>query len=165
MHDLLNFNLELHIFTSQTPDELETHGIKSNQIVFHAHVPYHEIIEQQRKADILFLPLAFESPIPEVIRTSAPGKMGEYLISGRPVLAHVPGNSFVANFFTNHKCGWLAEQNDAGNLAAVIQQIITQPVQRRLLTQNARKIAALEFSSELAREQLMNRLLRESHRE
>ena len=165
MDDLPNLNLELHIYTSQAPDELETHGIKSNQIVFHAHVPYQEIVEQQLKADILFLPLAFESPIPEVIRTSAPGKMGEYLISGRPVLAHVPGNSFVANFFTNHKCGWLADQNNAGNLAAVIMQIITQPEQRRLLIQNARKIAALEFSPELAREQLVNRLLGEPHRE
>jgi len=165
IHNLPQYPIELHIFTSQTPQEIQIHGIKGDNVYIHHHLPYQEIIMCQHRADILFLPLSFTSSIPEVIRTSAPGKMGEYLNSGRPVLAHVPGNSFVAYFFTNHKCGWLADHNDAGNLAAVIQQIITQPENRKLLTQSARKIARDEFSPELAREQLVNRLLGETQRE
>lgn len=99
MNLLSDLQLELHIFTAQMREELLEQNIKGDNVIIHSHVPYKEILEQQHKADILFLPLAFESPIPDVIRTSAPAKMGEYLASGRPVLAHVPADSFVSYYF------------------------------------------------------------------
>jgi hypothetical protein len=48
-------------------------------VVRHPHIPQSRVAAILRQADVLFLPLAFRSPIQEVIRTSAPGKMGEYL--------------------------------------------------------------------------------------
>jgi glycosyltransferase involved in cell wall biosynthesis len=153
IQDLAKYRLELHIYTSQTPEELESHGIQCAQIIFHAHLPYREIIEEQQMADILFLPLAFESPIPEVIRTSAPGKMGEYLRSGKPVLAHVPADSFVASFFVKHQCGWLADQKIPQSLPAVIEKLITNDDLRDSISRNAKQVAQQEFSPEVARHQ------------
>ena len=126
MESLLEYNLELHIFTAQTPEQLADQQVKGEHVFIHSHVPYSEILEEQRKADILFLPLAFESPIPEVIRTSAPGKLGEYFASGRPVLAHVPADSFVAYYLSLYKCGWVADQNDPARLATVIIKLSDQ---------------------------------------
>jgi glycosyltransferase involved in cell wall biosynthesis len=143
--------LELHIYTAQTREQLETQGIQSKQVFIHSHVPFSDILEQQRKADILFLPLAFKSPIPEVIRTSAPGKMGEYLASGRPVLAHVPTDSFVAYYFKKHRCGLIADQNDSHRLAAEIEKLITNPEIRREMIQSAQRQVRLDYSPELAR--------------
>ena len=159
---LSEYPLELHIFTAQTREQLEDQGIWNEKMFIHSHVPYSVILEEQRKADILFLPLAFESPIPEVIRTSAPGKLGEYLMSGRPVLAHVPANSFVAHYFREHQCGLLVDENNADQLAVEIRKLVTDPQGCSQLIHNARRYASPDFSPELAQNQLL-RLLQIKH--
>lgn len=158
MKSLQGYPLELHIFTAQTREQLENQGIQGENIFIHSHVPYSEIREHQRTADILFLPLAFESPIPEVIRTSAPGKLGEYLASGRPVLAHVPADSFVAYYFKKYRCGLIADRNDPQRLAIEIEKLVTNPEGHNEIIQNARRQASLDFSPELARDQLIKLL-------
>ncbi len=149
---LHQYPLELHIYTAQTRAQLEEQGIRSDRIILHAHVPYNEILREQRRADILFLPLAFDSPIPEVIRTSAPGKLGEYLASGRPILSHVPADSFVADYCARHACAALARQNDPAALAREIERIIREPGYRRDMTQNAQTRAQADFSPAQASE-------------
>ena len=72
---------ELHIYTSSAKRYLEQHQISQPAIV-HDAVPLEQSVHLQRGADILFLPLAFDSPIPDTINTSAPGKMGELLALG-----------------------------------------------------------------------------------
>ena len=151
-------NLELHIFTSQTRTELEGQGVRGNHVLVHPHLPYREVLEEQRHADILFLPLAFASPIPEVIRTSAPGKMGEYLASGRPVLAHIPPDSFVAYYFRLHACGAVADQNDVDSLSIGVGRILDDHDFRTSIIRNAQNRARLDFSPQLARDQFMTLL-------
>ncbi|SRR6266487_1973335 len=155
---LPEYPLELHIFTAQTREQLECQGIQNEKTFIHSHIPYSVILEEQRKADILFLPLAFESPIPEVIRTSAPGKLGEYLASGRPVLAHVPASSFVAYYFKKYQCGVIVEQNDAHKLAVEIKKLVVDPEGCNEMIQNARQQAGFDFSPELAQNQLLELL-------
>jgi Glycosyl transferases group 1 len=157
---LSEYPLELHIFTSQSHEQLLEQGITSEKIITHSHVPNCEILERQRKADILFLPLAFESPIPEVIRTSAPGKLGEYLASGRPILAHVPVDSFVADYCSSHQCAVIASQNNPTALAQEIKHIIIDGnfrvgIVRRALTQ-----AQVDFHPQLASEKFAQLLKR-----
>ena len=82
-------NLRLHLYTAQAFEALEKEGI-TGPVIYNDHIPQNRILDVQRSADILFLPLSFHSPYPEVIKTSAPGKMGEYLASGRPILVHAP---------------------------------------------------------------------------
>ncbi len=144
--------VELHIFTSQTEEQLAAQGISGERVYVHSHVPYSEILEHQRKADILFLPLAFETPISEVIRTSAPGKLAEYLASGRPILAHVPADSFVAYYLEKHQCGILASKNDVADLQEHILKLVNNEDVRRVVTQNACQRARLDFDPQIARE-------------
>jgi glycosyltransferase involved in cell wall biosynthesis len=147
--------IELHLYTAQLEEQLRSQGIQGEKVFIHTHVPYKVILEQQQKADILFLPLAFESPIPEVIHTSAPGKMGEYLASGRPILAHVPHDSFVASYFRTYACGALTDQNDVPMLAAEIRKIIDQPSFRSEIIKNALRQATADFSPQLARQKFV----------
>jgi glycosyltransferase involved in cell wall biosynthesis len=149
------YHLELHIFTGQSREQLEVLGIKGERVFVYPHAPYDHMLEKQRQADILFLPLSFASPLREAIRTATPGKMGEYLASGRPVLAHVPADSFVAYYFKKHQCGWIADQNNPNGIAKEFEKIITAPELRAKITGNARRQAQLDFSPELAREQLL----------
>jgi len=156
--------IELHIFTSQTAEQLTTQGIQGLGVYIHSHIPYTEILEHQRKADILFLPLAFDSPIDEVICTSAPGKLAEYLASGRPVLAHVPANSFVAFYLNQHQCGFVASRNDSADLRQHILNVIKDEDLRRQITRNARQRAQSDFDPAVARKSLAAFLSASLHR-
>ncbi len=157
---LEEYPLELHIFTPRIPEQLVNEGIQSDKTFIHPHLPYHEILEQQRMSDILFLPLAFETPIPEIIRTSAPGKLGEYLASGRPVLAHVPANSFVAHYLEKNQCGQVASENDPASLKNHILKLINDEGYCRDMTHRARQMAKLDFDPQIASEKLVKFLSR-----
>ncbi len=69
----------LHVYTSASEDELAAASLRSPHLVRHEHVDEDHSLEAQRGADVLLLPLAFNSPISETVLTSAPGKFGEYL--------------------------------------------------------------------------------------
>jgi glycosyltransferase involved in cell wall biosynthesis len=108
----LNGRYQLHVYTSQPQSALDAHGVVGPHVHRHDHLELSDVYRIQREADVLLLPLAFQSTIQEVIRSSAPGKMAEYLASGRPVLVHAPAGSFVCNFFTRRKCGMVVDRLD-----------------------------------------------------
>lgn len=143
-------NVRLHIYTAQSPHELEEKGI-SGSIVFHEHQPVSAMPSIQRKADLLFLPLAFTSSFPKVIRTSAPGKMGEYLAARRPILVHAPSDSFVVWYFRQHECGLVVDRSDPAELAQAIERLVTDADLRRELCARAWERAQSDFDSSVAR--------------
>jgi glycosyltransferase involved in cell wall biosynthesis len=135
---------KLHLYTAQDADDLAERGIRG-PVVFHPHEPARSVPGIQTRADVLFLPLAFESPYPEVIRTSSPAKMAEYLASGRPILVHAPANSFVAWYFRQHKCGVVVDRNDPELLADELEALLTDPELQATLGRNARARAEADF--------------------
>jgi len=104
-----------------------------------------------RQADILFLPLAFSSGIPEVIRKSSPGKMGEYLGSGAPILAHAPRDCFLTRYMRKHNCGVVCDSPDAIDLRRALALLVDDSELRRTVTTNAVACARRDFSAEDAR--------------
>lgn len=146
--------IRLHLYTEQHPKDLERENI-CGPVVYHPQLALSQIVEVQGRADILFLPLAFNSPIPEVIKTSAPGKMGEYMASGRPILVHAPGDSFLSWYFKKHGCGLVVDRNDPLELSRAIQRIIDDPALRRELIEKALMRAKIDFSLTIARMMFM----------
>lgn len=144
-------NVILHLYTAQTESELLRYGISGPMIRYHQHIPESEVPAVLRQATILFLPLAFNSPIPEVIRTSAPGKTGEYLSVGRPILVHVPNKSFVSWYFIKHRCGVVVEKNDSHALAAALDRMISDRGLYEDLGIRARKRAEKDFDIAMIR--------------
>jgi glycosyltransferase involved in cell wall biosynthesis len=143
-------DLRLHVFTAQPESELNKHGICGDMVVYHDHIPNSEVPIILRKADILFLPLAFNSQIQEVIKTSAPGKLGEYLSVGRPILVHAPKDSFVSWFFRKHRCGVVVDRNDPQVLANEINKLMYDDQIKTSLGEKSRYIAEEEFSIDKA---------------
>lgn len=135
----------LHIFTAQTDAELAGAGISGPEVVRHSHIPQSEVPRVLRHATLLFLPLAFDSPIPEAVRTSAPGKTGEYLAAGRPILVHAPGDSFVSWYFRTHGCGAVADRGEPGPLASVVAELLADGELRSRLSREARRVAERDF--------------------
>lgn len=144
-------DVKVHIYTAQPESELKQNGISGPAVIYHSHINESEVPKVLRQADILFLPLAFNSPIPEVIKTSAPGKMGEYLAVGRPVIVHAPRDSFVSWFFRKNNCGVVVDKNDPIILAKEINQLISKPETQRTISRHARKMAEKEFNVDIMR--------------
>jgi glycosyltransferase involved in cell wall biosynthesis len=145
-------DIRLHIYSSQRESLLRSEGVEGPMLVFHPPVSSLQVPSILRQADVLFLPLAFDSPIPEVIRTSAPGKTGEYLAAGRPILVHAPRDSFVTNYFVSNGCGIAVDDQDPAILSEALLRLINDKVLQDDLCTKARSQAVKDFDVVRGRE-------------
>ena len=140
-----NPNIRLHLYTNQPDRTLERENVRG-PIVRHEQLSMTEMPRVQMEADILFLPLAFNSPYPDLVRTSATTKLGEYLATRRPILVHAPCDSFVSWYFREHDCGVVVDENDPARLAEAIELILSDTQLCRRLAANAFERARTDFS-------------------
>ncbi len=145
-----NSAVRLHLYTPRSAAFLAQRGIRG-PVVCHEFQPLSAMPGIQRRADLLFLPLAFNSPYPEVIRTSATTKLGEYLAARRPILVHAPANSFVSWYFRSHACGVVVDEGDPAKLAEAIKLLLTDEALQQKLSQNAWERARNDFNTPIAR--------------
>lgn len=143
-------HIRLHLYTNQPDETLERENIRG-PIVHHQEQSMTEMPRIQMEADILFLPLAFDSPYPDLVRTSATTKLGEYLATGRPILVHAPRDSFVAWYFRKHDCGVVVDDDDPVRLAEAIELILNDAQLCRRLIANAFERARTDFSISASR--------------
>jgi glycosyltransferase involved in cell wall biosynthesis len=145
-----NLDATLNIYTAQSEDEIAEAGIRG-PVSVHSHRPLTEMPSLQADADILFLPLAFDSPFPTLIRSSSPAKMGEYLAAGRPILVHAPHDSFVAHYFSQHGCGVVVGELERAPLAEGVRTLLEDDDLRERIGEAARARALADFDIEKAR--------------
>jgi glycosyltransferase involved in cell wall biosynthesis len=139
-------DLRLVLYTAQPQAELAANGIAGWMVEHHGPVDEAAARRAACGADALFLPLAFNSPVPEVIRTSSPGKLGDYLATGRPILAHAPRGSFVSDFLTQRRCGVVVDEDDAGALGRALAHLLDDVEHAERLGVAARVVAEQEFA-------------------
>lgn len=128
---------------------------RSGRVRHHGHISDAEAIRVQAEAEILFLPLAFDSPTPEVVRTALPGKFAEYLASGRPILVHAPADSFVAWYCRRHHCAAVVDEPDARALADTLRRLVSDGEFRRAIIREALYRARKDFDPAVARQDLL----------
>lgn len=138
-------DVRLNLFTFQSAEDLASVGIQSPLLVLHEYRPQAEILAAQQEADLLFLPLAFESPLKTLLRTAAPGKTAEYLAWGMPILVHAPADTFISQYFRRHECGFVADSPDVAALAEVLRQALDDTARRQYVSAQARKRAEADF--------------------
>ena len=114
--------------------------------------------EIQQRADILFLPLAFNSPYPEIVKTASPGKIGELLAAKLPVLVHAPADSFVSWYFNQHSCGLVVSENDPVELAKGIERLVSDQNLQQSLGMAAYARAKEDFDDRVIKERFTNLL-------
>ncbi|MDP8908831.1 MAG: glycosyltransferase, partial [Chloroflexota bacterium] len=143
----------LHLYTASDPELLARHGLRG-PIDFHRHAPATAMPRIQQEAQVLFLPLAFDSPYPDVVRTSAPAKMAEYLAARRPILVHAPADSFVSSYFRRHGCGVVVDRSEPAALAEGLERILGDAQLRERLRAAAWRRACEDFHPNSARSAL-----------
>jgi glycosyltransferase involved in cell wall biosynthesis len=147
-------DLSLHAYTPRTTEELAQAGLRG-RLVRHAPRAPAEIPRIQRGARLLFLPLAFNSPYPELIKTSATTKMGEYMAARRPVIVHAPAGSFVAWYFRRHGCGVVVDRDDPAALADAIGRVLADEEWQDELVRRGWERVQADFRVESARAKFM----------
>ncbi|MDA8442454.1 MAG: glycosyltransferase [Peptococcaceae bacterium] len=150
--------IKLHLYTSQPKAKLVENGVIGEMVVYHGHIAGAEVPKVLRQADILFLPLAFKSAINEVIKTSAPGKTGEYLAMGKPILVHAPPDSFLSWFFEKNECGVVVNEDDSTAVQIALERIILDDTLKENLARRAREVAEQEFDVNIVAQQFIKLL-------
>jgi len=151
-------NLKLHIYTPQSISYLKKNNITGISVEIHKHLPNNQMPGVQRDADILFLPLAFNSQYPEIIKTSAPGKIGEYLAAKKPVLVHAPSDSFISWYFRKYNCGCVADEDNSEKLAQKIIRLLSDTEMQKLYSENAYSRAKDDFDLHVAQKKIYDML-------
>ena len=92
---------------------VEEKGLQ-DRIFFHTPWPKKDTGIVLGAADVLLLPTQGEQSL-----VSVPSKLISYMLSGRPVLAMVLGNSETAKLIIKAKAGWVIPPDDPGTAAAL----------------------------------------------
>ena len=103
---------------------------------------------------MVLLPHIFQYPAAahDEYRTIFPTKTIEYLISGRPILAHSPADSFLTQFLKENDCALVVDEPDVGMLRAAIERLRSDNELRDRLVRNALRTARMFQAPHVAAE-------------
>jgi len=96
----------------------------------------------QHNADLLFLPLAFKTSAPAVIKTALPAKTAEYMVSGTPILVHAPPDAYISQYAREEGWGYVVDNPDPNQLAAGVRRLLDDGHLRTELVARAYEVGA-----------------------
>jgi glycosyltransferase involved in cell wall biosynthesis len=137
-------NVKLHLYSAQRLPESIVQ-IAPDLVVHHPHARLEEIPAILQDADILLLPLAFNSPYPKIVKTASTAKLAEYLAAGRPLLVHAPSNTFISWYVHKERCGIVVDEPSPSRLADEIAALLADPERGAAMGKRARSAAKAEF--------------------
>jgi len=101
-----------------------------------------EVVDRLRASDIVVLPHGLTGDYAlEEYRTIFPTKTIEYLLCGRPILAHTPPDGYLTRFLKEHQCALIVDRPSISELLRAIEVLRTDPALRARLVRNALKVA------------------------
>ena len=101
-----------------------------------------DLIAALQKHDILFLPHGFKGGLSQVeYDTIFPTRTITYLLSGRPILAHSPPDSFLTRWLREHDCAEVVDRSNREMLGKALERLRCDDVRRKQLVGNALKAA------------------------
>jgi len=137
--------IKIVLATPQNTFRLRQNGIYGDCVEIRGYMSHDQALTLQSCSDMLILPLAFSSPYPDLIDTSMPGKTGEYLASGVPILVHAPATSAVTRYVQENACGLVVDTPDTDALGDAIRHLIDDVSDRCRYSANARACARRDF--------------------
>jgi len=108
-------------------------------------VPREELGDNLRAADVLLLPTNFDQTTVDFIRHSMPGKMAEYLMAGRAVLAYGPVEVEQVRFVREHECAVVVTEHRVAALEEAIRSLVEDASLRARLARRARAVGLEVF--------------------
>lgn len=97
------------------------------------YIPHNQVIEEQIKSDVLLL---FVNNIPDVVGI-LPGKIFEYMASGRPILCIGPDDNDSARVLNETHTGITVDFNDKEKMKSVILDFMEKHQNNRLIVNDS----------------------------
>jgi glycosyltransferase involved in cell wall biosynthesis len=108
-----------------------------------------DVMAAQAEADVMVLPLAFQSSNPVEIETVFPTKLLEYFVSGRPILVHAPERSWASRDARANGWGDVVDVPDAAAVARAIDRLLADAKHAEALVAAARREARRRAAPEV----------------
>ncbi len=106
--------------------------------VRHETVSRDQVVQRLQEADFVVLPHGFGGAMaPEEYRTIFPTRTIEYLICGRPILAHAPADCYLARFLKERDCALLVTEPSVSALLEAMDRLRADEALRARLVRNA----------------------------
>jgi len=102
-------------------------------------IPPDDIPSVQCAADILFLPLSWDTACQSMIAIATPFKLGEYLAAERPIIVHSPPGSSLNKYAREEGFGHVVDTEDIEMLQNAISKILSDTMYAKTLVSAARK--------------------------
>lgn len=131
-------NVGVTIYCPAPPKNL-VNKFNDNRNIKFTSAPQSEMSKIQNNADILFLPLSWNTEAPDIIRTASPGKLADYLIATRPILVHAPSYSFIAHYARENEFAEVVSTESQGDLILGIRKLIEDKRYADTLVSSAKK--------------------------
>jgi glycosyltransferase involved in cell wall biosynthesis len=102
-------------------------------------------------ADVLVMPLSFDTVARSYMRLSMPGKLAEFMASGTPILAYGPPGVVQVDFVREHDAALVVNHPSVPDLADALDRLRTDGALRARLSTRAREVAADTFALPVVR--------------
>ncbi len=129
--------LRAEIYTPRRIQENVARIAKDNPNVTAASLDPSKVAAAQGRATALFVPIARPSVSPIVSLTAVPGRLPEYLVSGRPLIVHAPKESFMARYARRERFALVVESFDPEVLRREILGLIKDVKRQEALIKHA----------------------------
>ena len=136
MDGVRDLPVRLQLYVPDPPEALRR-AIGTRPNVHLAAAARSEMPPIQCNASILFLPLSWCTNSPDVIRTATPGKLAEYMASGRPILIHAPPYAYLNEYAKKHELAMVVDEENAEKLSNGIRKLLFDTDYSRQLIRNA----------------------------
>ncbi|MDD5638972.1 MAG: glycosyltransferase, partial [Candidatus Pacebacteria bacterium] len=133
-------DLEIHfkIYCPNPKDYLQKIGITESKKIKISIAPPEKMPEIQTQADILFLPLSWNTKGQKIIETATPGKLADYLISNRPILIHAPSSTFLAQYAKENNFALVVDEENIEKLKSAIKKLLFDKEFSKQIIENAK---------------------------
>ncbi|MBI3638348.1 hypothetical protein HY227_01230 [Candidatus Wolfebacteria bacterium] len=135
----LDMDVKLKIYSPSPKDYLKSIGIEAGDKIEISVAPPQDMPKIQSSADILFLPLSWNTKSPQIIATATPGKLTDYLIAGRPILIHAPKDTALVKYARKKNFAVVVDENSVLKLKEGIKKTLTDVKNSRAIIKNARE--------------------------
>ena len=124
------------------------------KVVFTGLIPYQDMPQMLKNADIL----ALNRPNNKQAQYGFPTKLGEYLLTGNPVVITSVGD--IPDFIHDGVSGMVVAPNNVEEFASKMEWLLEHPQEAKVIGENGRRVALKSFNNEIEAKKIPNIILK-----
>lgn len=150
-------DLEVCIYAPLSQEEFHSMGLTGKNIVT-TKLTQAEATRAQLAATILFLPMTFDEKHRPICTTASPGKLSDYLTTGRPILVYAPKYSQIARYAKEERFAYVVDQQSPQALKEGIETMLNDDTLCANLVEQSQRLVATDYDISAIQKRLKERL-------